>query len=205
MTRIYIQVKDKDKTIYHYYTSGYQLELVVKTLEAFDGDLGILYEYGPIPSGLGNPDHYIDIDIEKRTLKAYDARRYWKKVPDNWKELGYQGIYFHEVKKSRGYYDLRRGKKVTEKNLIVRALLTCCERIYTQEDMETLSSSSILEESTSYRIKELKFDPSKIKTWLYPTEYYKWLYTIKYHDLPKHINEYNLVSSVVKWRLERGK
>ncbi len=82
------------------------------------GDLSeFIFTLGLTLGSIGNPSYYYIIDFKNGEIKVHNNARRWVTAPSNWKELGWQGLYYDE-KGRFGFADWIKGKVIYRVNII---------------------------------------------------------------------------------------
>lgn len=191
---------------YEIMSSAYPDEFVPHLIR-YDGRAESLNDLELIPGQIGNFDYWYEINLAQNNLKVWNSTTYWHRVPDNWKEKGYQGCYRHPNKKGWGYTNWRKGKVIDNKNLTYapEEIALASNDQYTNNDYKKWVDDDYL--YISYYMKKIKYDPKAIHTWLMPCdEIYQIFYNTPFEDIPLLVGSKNLVEqTIAKWRLKVGK
>lgn len=208
MTRGNLIIQSPAQGLSFYYqinSSAYPREIIPELLK-YDGTPESL-DLGLEPGQVGNFSYFYELDVTSGTLKVWDSTTYWQNAPKNWKEKGYNcwmgknGQYGYTNWKKKNRLDILG--YTTKPVNPYRGLIKLVENDqFTRDQLKEYSDEHI--GCLQYYMKKLRFDPTKVHTWLAACpDYYTPMYEESLDEQALKINSnYTIEKEIANWRLK---
>jgi len=206
-TRANVVIKSPIQGLSFYYqicSDGYP-ERIAPLLLRYDGTPESLKNLDLEPGQVGNFYYFYELDVTSGTLKIWDSKIYWQNAPVDWKEKGYNcwkgenGRY--------GYSNWRKSKRLDPggftKGSPYKGLIKLVENCRFTSKQLSQNTGDYLS-AVGYYMKKLRYNPTKVYTWLSACEdYYNSIYLESLDEQALKINSnYVLYKEIANWRLK---